>query len=157
MAGRPPKPKEAKVLKGTFRKDREPVTDPMESEAVMEVPPVPLSLQGHPKAEAKWKETAKLLIDATVLKTTDSDILETYCTTWLVMITASEEVFRVGLTVSGAMGGTQKNPACTVLAQAQAELRQLSTLLGLNPSARTRINVGKAEEKPAGLSALRKK
>ena len=153
---RPPKPKEAKILAGTFRKDREPVDDPMEAKPVKKVPAPPLSLQGHPRAVGKWQEVAGLLIESDVLKLTDLDVLESYCIAWLTMVDASDEVRREGLTVDGAMGGVQKNPACTVLAQAQAEHRQLSTLLGLNPSARTRINVGKKETFPKGLGALRK-
>lgn len=107
-------------------------------------------------AEAKWAEVASLLMDGQVLKHTDLDILENYVTAWHMMVLAAEEVRRDGFTVMNDNGGVSKNPTCTVLAQAQAEHRQLSTLLGLNPSARTRINVGKKETFPKGLGALRK-
>ena len=153
--GRPPKPKEAKVLSGTFRKDREPIDNPMEAVGFTKTPEPPASLQGR-MASKKWTEIAEHLIESDVLKSTDLDVLESYCLAWELMVRADAELEKDGLTVTSPMGTVSKNPAATILASAQAEHRQLSTLLGLNPSARTRINVSKKETKPKGLGSLRK-
>lgn len=152
-----PKPKELKVLQGTFRKDRETVENAPEYKAIKKVPDAPLSIRGIPELEKKWKEIGDLLVESGVLKHTDIDILESYCLAWYSVVLASKDVIDEGVTIKDPIDGSiKKNPASTALFQAQAEHRQLSTLLGLNPSARTRINVGKKETKPEGLSALRK-
>lgn len=153
--GRPPKPDNVHQLHGTRSKvTRTEGHESPEPIPVMETPKAPYSLT-QDVAILKWKETADRLIACKVLKDTDLDALESYCISYQMMISASEEIEQTGMTVTGGMGGLVANPACAVLARSQAELRQLSTLLGLNPSARTRINVGdKEKEKPKGLGSL---
>lgn len=155
--GRPPKPDNVHLLHGTRSNvNRAPGHESPEPEAVIELPPHPLSLVSD-LAQRMWNEKAEQLIRSKVLKVTDLEALESYCLSYELMCTASDEINREGITVVGAMGGMIKNPACNVLKDAQTELRQMGTLLGLNPSARTRINVGdKEKEKPKGLGSLQK-
>ena len=155
--GRPPVPDNVHNIRGTkSRVKKEEGHESPEPEAVLEIPKPPLTLQMD-LAQRKWTDTATQLIQAKVLKVTDLDALESYCIAYMNMCVAQKQIDIEGLTVDGAMGGSIKNPACGVLKDAQSELRQMSNLLGLNPSARTRINVGKKEDsKPEGLGGLRK-
>ena len=155
--GRPPIPDNVHKLRGTRSKvKREAGHESPEPEAVLEIPKAPLTLQLE-LAQLKWNERAGQLIASKVLKVTDLDVLESYCIAFQTICECVEIIQNEGYTIPGAMGGKIANPATSIKAKAQAELRQLSTLLGLNPSARTRINVGtKEEDKPNGLGALRK-
>lgn len=155
--GRPPKPDNVHQLHGTRSEvKRAAGHESPEPEAVEEIPKPPFSLVTD-LAQRIWNEKASQLIRSKVLKVTDLEALESYCLSYELMCTASEEISRDGITTTGAMGGLIKHPACNVLKDAQTEIRQMGTLLGLNPSARTRINVGEKEkEKPEGLGALQK-
>lgn len=155
--GRPPKPASVHQLHGTRARVKtvEGHESP-EPESVMQLPPPPHTLSGD-LAQRKWREKAEQLIASKVLKVTDLDALESYCIAYEIMCVAKAEFDIEGPTVPGASGAPVKNPAANVLKDAQTEIRQMGTLLGLNPSARTRINIGdKEKEKPEGLGALSK-
>ena len=148
----PPLPRELKLLKGTFQKSREP-ENVAEPECLDEVPEPPASLEGV--AVLKWREQAGNLAKCRVLRKTDLDALESYCLAYELMVTTACEVRVDGVTITDDKGAVKRNPATSVLAAAQAELRQWSTLLGLNPSARGRIAVPPTGNKPGGLASLR--
>lgn len=155
--GRPPKPDNVHHLHGTRSKvARADGHVSPEPEPVDELPPAPHTLTND-LARLKWKDTAEHLIQSKVLKVTDLDALESYCISYQMMCEAASMIEHEGLTVMNMQGVPIKNPTCNVLKDAQSELRAMSTLLGLNPSARTRINVGdKEKEKPQGLGSLQK-
>ena len=155
--GRPPKPDNVHQLHGTrSRVTKAPGHESPDPEPVTEVPPPPHTLTTD-RVQRKWKDTAAALLRMKVLTATDIDALESYCVSYDMMCDAVEEIRIEGLTIFGASGVKIKNPACNVLKDAQTELRQMGTLLGLNPSARTRINVSdKEKEKPQGLGSLQK-
>lgn len=155
--GRPPIPDNIHQLRGTKSKvARVEGHESPEPDAVDELPPAPHTLTSD-LARLKWKDTAEHLIKSKVLKVTDLDALESYCISYEMMCEAKDAIEHEGLTIPNAQGVPTKNPTCNILKDAQAELRQMSTLLGLNPSARTRINVGdKEKEKPEGLGSLQK-
>lgn len=155
--GRPPKPDNVHQLHGT-RSEVKKVEghESPEPEAVVDMPPVPHTLTSD-LVQRKWIEKAEQLIKAKVLKTTDLESLESFCLSYGNMCEAQAEINRDGLTIPNAQGVPMKHPAVTALKDAQSELRQMSNLLGLNPSARTRINVAdKEKEKPQGLGSLQK-
>jgi P27 family predicted phage terminase small subunit len=123
-------------------------SDPAALLTLAPVPPV--SLQSD-IARRKWTEAAAALIDAAVLKAADLDALESYCLAYQMMCQASDCLAQDGLILVGGMGGPVKHPACGILKDAQAELRQLSNLLGMNPSARARVATGNGKgPKPTG-------
>lgn len=155
--GRPPKPAKIHQLHGTRSrvKTAEGHQSP-EPEAVVKIPPPPHTLTSD-LAQRKWVETANHLTSLKVLTVTDLDALESYCIAYDMMCVAKAEFDIEGPTVPGASGAPVKNPAANVLKDAQTELRQMGSLLGMNPASRARINIGdKKEEKPEGLGALSK-
>ena len=139
--GRSPKPDSMHLVQGTRSKVARALghvsPDP---EAVTEAPIPPLSLT-QAEGQLEWSETAKLLIGSKVLKTADLRALEFYCIAVQTVLRAQREIDKDGIVVVGAMGGPVANPACAIQSKALAEARKWSSLLGLNPSARTRINV----------------
>lgn len=133
---KPPIPRELKLLRGTFQRCREP-QNVAEPECLDEVPEPPVSLEGV--AVLKWREHAGNLAKCRVLRKTDLDTLESYCLAYELVVKTAREVRIDGVTLTDDKGAVKRNPATSVLAAAQAEMRQLSTLLGLIPSARGRI------------------
>lgn len=155
--GRPPLPTALHLVRNTkSRVKNEDGFKEVELDPLMQLP-------AHPKtlfmeiAQREWTNRGEYLIRSKVLQETDLLALESYCISFQMMCMAMEDIENQGTTVAGAMGGPVKNPACSVLKDAQTELRQMGNLLGLNPSARTRINVGtQSKDKPQGLGDLRK-
>lgn len=139
--GAKPKPRESKVLTGTFRKDREPESVPEYDAADIKAPAY---LEGL--AFAKWNELAPLLAGQKVLQKTDRASLEAYCVAYANFREAQSEVDREGFKIPGSMGGLVKNPSATVVKESLAEMRAYSQLLGLDPSSRGRIHGGKKEK-----------
>ncbi len=157
MAGRPPKPDSLHKRHGTRSKvSKGEGHESFEPEEVLELPAPPDSLKG--KGLSKWTEIGEMLIGLRVLAKTDFDILESYCIAYELMCSCKLELDKNGsAAIEGANGGLVKHPSANVLKEAQTELRQVGGLLGLNPSARTKINVGKKEnDKPKGIGALQK-
>lgn len=155
---RPAKPDKLHVRHGTrsnVAKAEGHVTP--EPEQIVQLPKPPVTLTSE-IAQSKWFEVGNTLIKLGVLTETDIDALESYCISYDMVAMAKREIDKNGSTaIVGTQGGLVKIPAANVLKESQSELRQMGSLLGLNPSARTRINVGKKEDsKPDGLGALQK-
>ena len=157
MAGRPPKPDDLHKRHGTRSKVAKADGHvALEPERALTLPEVPATLKAQ--GRDKWIEVGGLLISLQVLAATDFDILESYCIAYELMCSCKAELDKNGsAAIEGTNGGLVKHPSANVLKEAQTELRQVGSLLGLNPSARTKINVGKKEDnKPKGLGALQK-
>ncbi|MDP2715530.1 phage terminase small subunit P27 family [Rheinheimera sp.] len=83
-----------------------------------------------------------------VLTATDLHNVEAFCTSYSNWRLAQAEIDCRGITVEGAMGGLIKNPAVTVANESLRQMVTFGSLLGLDPSSRSRL-IG-AAKKPAG-------
>lgn len=136
------KPTAAKVLQGTFRQDRA-VKDEVKHEEVEDLT-APDWMEGL--ALVKWNELAVKLKKAGVLTVVDVHNLEAFCTAYATFRKAYEEVENEGNTMPTLNGGVQKNPSVTVMNEAMRNMVTYGSLLGLDPSSRTKIS-GKAGDK----------
>ena len=156
---RPKKPKELKLLQGTFRPSREPSNTPEYHES--DDYPAPDTLDGL--ALLTWERLVPLMTEAGVLRDTDLIALEQYCQVYEAWREATEKVLRQGSVLETEIftksGDTyiqhSKNPAVTAMKEHSTELRGLSGLLGLDPSSRGKINVKKEDDKAKTFGGLR--
>jgi P27 family predicted phage terminase small subunit len=93
------------------------------------------------RAREKWLELAPVLSRNGLLTVCDLDTLDLYCTTWVRWKDAEAALQREGMTTTAQSGYQQVSPYYTIASKSQAELRALADRLGLNPSARSRIEV----------------
>lgn len=96
-AGRPPKPHALHVLHGTRSSVRTFNHAQTDLAALLTTVPPPPPVQSSDIRRRKWRQTATALIDATVLKATDLDALESYCTAYELMCKAKKEIDREGI------------------------------------------------------------
>jgi len=80
MGGRPRKPMAQKVLQGTFRKDRNPVNEPVISPPKVDTVRPPSSLNKWGKTF--WKEHYQQLVDAKILTAADMPAFEMMARSW---------------------------------------------------------------------------
>lgn len=143
---RPRKPAAIKAIQGTDRKDRRCGVEPTIPSQDKYDPPG--GLDGL--ALQAWLDIEPILSESRVLTDADIRALESYCIHYSNFRRAQESVEADGFVVQGATGGLIKNPACTVVKESSQEMRALSGVLGLDPAARTRINVGDPKKKKKG-------
>ena len=148
--GRKKKPIELKIVQGTTRKDRDgPKVDIASVD--LEVPPPPVHL-GEIAAQ-QWELLAAQLVAKKLLHRTDWNCLEVYCVAYE-QFRQSTTAYAGKVCVTGAMGGDVKNPALTARKEAAGMMVQYGAMLGLDPSSRSSLNVGKAPDQPGDLGAL---
>ncbi|MAD75152.1 MAG: phage terminase small subunit P27 family [Rheinheimera sp.] len=99
-------------------------------------------------ARVMFKLVTDELCREQVLTATDLHNVEAFCTSYSNWRLAQSEIDQNGITVEGAMGGLIKNPAVTVANESLRQLVTFGSLLGLDPSSRSRL-IG-AAKKPAG-------
>lgn len=139
--GPSPKPTQIKVSQATYRPDRA-------RGEVLPNPPddlTPPDWLSEPARE-KWSELAPILAAQGLLTECDLDTLALYCATWARWKEAEEALQRDGMTTTAQSGYQQVSPYYTIASKSQAELRALADRLGLNPSARSRIDVKEVRE-----------
>jgi len=149
--GPAPKPTELKKLHQTFRPDRSP-----QNEATPN-PASPYQLKApewlNERAKEKWDELALRLHGLGLLTEIDLDTFALYCVTWDRWREAEEAVTAKGPTTTAQSGYQAVAPHVTRAKTHLAELIKLSGLLGLSPSARTRIEVQPEERRTDDLLA----
>lgn len=93
-------------------------------------------------ARAKWHELVEIA-KATpgLLQRSDRDHLALYCETWSDYLAACREVEAFGYTVMTESGSVYQHPSVGIRNKARATLRQLGADMGLNPSARSNVQV----------------
>lgn len=142
--GRKPKPTARKVAAGNPGKrklnDREP--------SFTEIKSVDAPEWLSQDAKTMWQLVTGELLREGVLAVTDLHNVEAFCTSYSNWRLAQQEIDKFGITVEGAMGGMQKNPAVTVANESLRQIVTFGALLGLDPSSRSRL-MG-AAKKPAG-------
>lgn len=108
-------------------------------------------LVGDEFASPLWDMLITELCVAQVLCITDLHNLEVFCAAYSRWRKAEKEIAQHGLVVAGATGGPIKNPACTVANESLRQMTSYGSLLGLDPSSRTRLIGGgkkKGESNP---------
>lgn len=142
--GRKPKPTARKVAAGNPGKrklnDREPTFTEIQSVDAPEW----LS----PDATTMWGLVTTELIREGVLNVTDLHNVEAFCSSYSNWRKAQQEIDRLGITVVSPTGTLQKNPAVTVANECLRQIVTFGSLLGLDPSSRSRL-MG-AAKKPVG-------
>ena len=92
-------------------------------------------------AKSKWAELCQALGETGLLTQADRDVMAMYCAAFSQWRDAADMVKKSGLIVKGT-GGVCANPCVAIAANAKREMRELSTLLGLDPASRWRLRVG---------------
>ena len=141
-----PLPTQIKIARGTAKSQRKAEPAPPTDGIVM---------PGHlgEVAAAKWREILPLLQAVKVMTRADVEALARYCDTyewWL----ATRKILREQgdtypiLNDGGQVKYVAQRPEVSIAHKLAQQMRQLEQDFGLNPSARTSLNV-QAEEKPA--------
>lgn len=91
------------------------------------------------RAADMWERVAPLLLKQKVLQLTDMHNLEAFCVAYANWRAAVDDVHKNGVVVAGATGGPIKNPALTVLNEADRQMVTFGSILGLDPSSRQRL------------------
>ena len=137
--GPSPKPSSLKKLHGTFRPDRAPENEATPHLANGNQLKAPDWLSEG--ATQKWDELALRLHNLGLLTEVDLDTFALYCVTWANWRDAEQKIREQGTTTKAQSGFEAVSPHVTRAKTHLAEVIKLSGLLGLSPSARTRIEV----------------
>jgi P27 family predicted phage terminase small subunit len=149
--GPAPKASALKQLHGTFRQDRAPENEATPNLASQNQLKAPDWLSE--RATAKWNELALRLQSLGLLTEIDLDVFATYCVSWSNWREAEECIEKYGATTKAQSGYEAVSPHVTRAKNHLAELIKLSGLLGLSPSARSRIEVSPQQPEDDGLLA----
>lgn len=149
--GPAPKPTTLKKLHGTYRPDRAPEKEAAPNRASGDQLKAPDWLTW--RAKDKWEELALRLHSLGLLTEIDLDTLALYCTAWSNWRDAEEAVREHGATTEAQSGYQAVSPHVTRAKNHLAELIKLGGLLGLSPSARTRIEAAPEASQDEGLLA----
>lgn len=133
--GRKPKPTAKKELAGNPGKRALNTAEP-EFSAITDIdPPEWLS----PRAATMWRMLVPELLREKVLCITDLHNVEAFCSAYDKWRMAEEAVQQFGIVVQSAQGSPMKNPALTAANEAMRQIVTFGSLLGLDPSSRSRI------------------
>lgn len=105
-------------------------------------------------ARLMWISVVPLLCGQRVLEPTDLHNVEAFCSAYARWREAERHVAEHGITVSGPMGGLVKNPAVTVINEALRQMATFGSLLGLDPSSRSRVMGGRPTREDNPFSQL---
>lgn len=151
------KPRELKVLHGTFRADRNPGNEP-DPEKVVDIPKYPTGMNKH--ARKLWKNLCTELIDLGVLTVVDLPAMEICCVNYGLYKDAHEAVYsekvkdpetgklkKIKRSLAEYMKGrnSQTIPEYTAMTKAFETFKSYITEFGLTPASRNRLNL---PEKP---------
>jgi P27 family predicted phage terminase small subunit len=140
-----------KQLHGTYRPDRAPKNEATPNLASQYQLKAPDWL--NERATAKWDELALRLHSLGLLTEIDLDVFAAYCVSWSNWRDAEECIQKYGATTKAQSGYEAVSPHVTRAKNHLAELIKLQNLLGLSPSARTRIEVEPEEVRKNDLLA----
>lgn len=144
------KPKDLKILHGTFRADRNPANEP-DPEKIIVVPKPPSHLNKW--AKKMWKRLAEKIIDAKILTALDLEEFEICCAAYGEYRAAYEAVYRriedpeTGRrrrqTFQEYMEGrnSQTMPEYISMKSAWSAFKSYAAEFGLSPVARNRIDI----------------
>lgn len=141
-----PAPTQLKVARGTLRSPRN--KEPLPPADGIVMPP-----HLGDVAQAKWRELLPMLQAVKVMTKADVEALARYCDTWEWWLAVRAKLKAEGdtypiLNDGGQVKYVAQRPEVSIAHKLAVQLRQLEQDFGLNPSARTSLNV-QTEEKPA--------
>lgn len=140
--GRKPKPTAKKKLAGNPGKRALNNAEPEFSKITDVDPPEWLT----ERAAVMWKMILPELLRENVVALTDLHNVEAFCTAYDNWRMAQESIIKHGIVVAGATGGPVKNPALTAANETMRQMVTFGSLLGLDPSSRTRLIGGNKEK-----------
>jgi P27 family predicted phage terminase small subunit len=145
--GRPAKPKQIKIIEGTFRKDRDPEGVP-EGKFIDKSPAPPEQLGKYGKN--LWKKLIKHLINMGVMTETDLALFEQFCMNY--------DIYRKCLNVMNEKGieeylkrETKDALAIKTLHAASDKMISLSARFGLTPIDRVKFGVMPLKKKSKAI------
>lgn len=134
MRGRKPKPTKLKILNGSGRINE---SEPRPNVSIPQAPKF-LALE----AKREWDRITTELEPLGFLTQLDRGILTAYCVAWGRLARACNETNRGGILKRGKKkGGEYQNQWEAIVKRASAEVAKYGSLLGLDPTSRTRISV----------------
>ena len=133
--GRKPKPTAKKQLAGNPGKRALNTSEPKFSTITHIDPPEWLS----DRAATMWRMLIPELLREHVVALTDLHNVEAFCTAYDKWRMAEAAVQQFGIVVESAQGSPMKNPALTAANESMRQLVTFGSLLGLDPSSRSRI------------------
>ncbi len=143
--GNRPKPTELKLIQGNPGK--RPLNED-EPKPPRGIPEMPVWLKDHPIAVFEWERESKILDDMGIMTLAESGDLAKRCYLASEIQLISKQIKKKGRIVKTVLG-IKSNPLVVQLKNYMTEYRQLGSLLGLDPSSRSRIKVSKKPEKSA--------
>lgn len=142
------KPRQRKIIEGTFRKDRNPVNEP-EPEKIQEAPKPPAHLGKYGKK--KWKDLAGRLSEEGLLTVLDVEALEMLCEMYDQYRAAKDAVYQPlwsdgkrrkrSLEEYLATHSFQTQTEYSAMNRHYAEYIKLLKEFGMSPAARNRVSV----------------
>jgi len=148
--GRKPKPTAKKALAGNPGKRALNKAEPNFSQVTDVDPPEWLS----ERAAGMWRMVVPELLREQVVALTDLHNVEAFCVAYDNWRMAQESVQEHGIVVAGATGGPMKNPALTAANETMRQMVTFGSLLGLDPSSRTRLIGGNKEKETNAFADL---
>lgn len=149
--GRKPKPTAKKALAGNPGKRALNTSEPKFSEITKDIdPPEWMS----DIAATMWKMVVPELLREHVIALTDLHNVEAFCTAYSKWRLAEESVQTYGIVVESAQGSPMKNPALTAANEAMRQMVTFGSMLGLDPSSRSRLIGGNKEKQTNEFAQL---
>jgi P27 family predicted phage terminase small subunit len=158
---KPRKPRELKVIQGTFRKGENPKNEPSPSK-LLEEPKAPSHLNRWGKDA--WKKITKELIRLKMLTEIDLFALELACDSYglyrelkdAITHTIDEDGNRIRCSVADYLSGrnSQTMPEYAVMKNSLEKYRSLVTEFGLTPASRNRIDLPEPKESEDPMESL---
>lgn len=146
MGARGPKPTPSAIKRrrGTFRKDRAAANEAK----ISGTPACPTWLNAEAKRE--WKRLLPQLEAKGLIDSIDRNALARYCALWARWREAEKTLAKEGEVTEiknddGEVKYVQQSPYVAIARSLSEQLQRLEQCLGLNPSARTRINCTPAD------------
>lgn len=147
--GRPRKPRQKKIIQGTFRKDRNPGNEPSPS-VLLTVPKPPAGMNRW--ARRLWKDLIAELMEQQLVTTIDLATLELCCEAYGMYREAKDAVFhprnletgkRVRRSLAEYLRGrnSQTMPELTTMKNGWQLYKAYMAEFGLSPASRNRIHI----------------
>lgn len=140
--GRPAKPTKLKVIQGTLRPDRIKKNE-LSPDLLATLPDAPEYFT--PQMVEIWQTKGEQLIRNGILSDLDIDMFATYCTELAMYIKCHDDILLNGSMYTNKQGTQKVRP---IVSQANMHLKavmQLSSMFGMTPATRTRVEQIKAK------------
>lgn len=147
--GRPKTPLALKIVRGTYRPDRDGKLSDHVAGTVLTAIPTPPAALGE-TGKAKWTTTAEVLQSLGLLEDRFLHALECYCRAWDALHGAEADLAEQGSYFLAGNGKPRPHPAHLLAQHARDEIRKYQTEFGFTPSSSPRVTTsGGTNRKPA--------